>query len=274
LTNLLQDNGTETAAGRFEWERVLRRIVMPWEIKGFGTLLSTYADSDGSRVRPGEKRLIAVTGKSESTVRRWLKWYLDNGLLTLAARGGGRGGKGKTNTYRLSIPPDLLDKFELLSEDDRVPYLASVPADESPVIQETGQSPESPVAQMTGQTSTDDAMTGLDGDRSIPTENDFHRSNQASQSGMTGQIRRMTGHPDDRLPPTSPTTTDHPTTPDPAQPPTAHEDQKTDQPEVEVEPRAAPDRCDHGLVRRPRPDGSSNCALCRRQAAQTSEEGP
>jgi DNA-binding transcriptional ArsR family regulator len=275
LTNLARDNETETAAGRYEWERVLRRIVMPWELKGFGFLLSTYADSDGSRVRPGVESLTAVTGKSEKTVRRWLKEFRSAGLLKLTARGGGRGGKGKTDTYRLAIPVDLFDRFEVLSTGDRVLRLASVSDVESPVTQVTGQSEESPVIQMTAQSAAEPEMTGHHTDRSIPNENDFHRSNQAPRSRMSGQIRGMTGHPDDRLPPTTPTTQDHPTNPDPAQPPTAQDDQTTDQSEVEVEPAAAPEKCDHGLVRRPRPDGTSNCALCRRQAAaQTPKEEP
>lgn len=274
MTNLFRDNGTETAAGRYEWERVLRRIVMPWEIKGFGLLLSTYADRDGTRVRPGEKRLIAVTGKSESTVRRWTKWYSDRGLLTLTVRGGGRKGTGKTNTYRLSLPTDLLDRFQVLSEDDRPVYLASVPTDESPVTQKTGQSQESPVVQVTGDSDEDDRLTDHPDDRSTPNDNDFHRSNPGSESGMTGHLSGMTGHPDDRLPPTTPTTKDdHPPTPDPAQPATAREDDEPDHSEVDGEARASPRaRCDHGLVPRPRSDGLPSCPFCRRERNQQPPE--
>lgn len=264
MTNLLRDNGTDIAAGRYEWERVLRRIVMPWELKGFGFLLSTYADSDGSRVRPGIESLTAVTGRSEKTVRRWLKEFRSHGLLTLTSRGGGRGGKGKTTTYRLSIPEDLLDQFDLLPAGERVPHLTSVSAEESPVTEMTDQSPKTPVIQLTGQTSAQHLMNGHATDRSFVNDNDFHRSNETENDLLSGQISRMTGHPDDRLPPTTPTTTDHPTTPDPAQPPTAREDTQIDQSQVDGEQRASPPRCGHGFVRRFDHDGKPSCALCRR----------
>src|SRR5437879_1725471 len=39
--------------GRFEWERILRRAVMPLRVKFLAFVLASYADADGSNVRPG-----------------------------------------------------------------------------------------------------------------------------------------------------------------------------------------------------------------------------
>lgn len=191
-TGIPQQGHVEVSS--WEWIGVWRRAVIPWEFKALGLLLATYADADGSRIRPGVKRLTAETGKSDKTVRRWLEELRSTyGVIAITERGGGRGGRGKTHTYRLVLPADLLDRIELLPPDGSYPQ-----PPESPVTQVTAQSPVtvprprvSPVTQTTG-------------------ENDFHRSNDTVTELMTGQIRGMTGHLDDRLPTTSPTTTDQP----------------------------------------------------------------
>lgn len=203
-------NDIDTAATRFEWERVVRRIVMPKAVKFLALVLATYADGDGTRVRPGVDALIEDTESSDATVRRQLKQLRDKyGLIEQTRRGGGRGGKGKTNDYRLVIPPDLLDRCEVRAPGERrrvhltaVRTAAPGPVDnpQSSVTQVTGQSGPSPVDNA--------AITGHQGDRSIVNDNDFHRSNEAEK-------RRLTGHLDDRLPTTY---QDQPVSPDPARP--------------------------------------------------------
>lgn len=104
---------------RYEWERLVRRIKMPASNKLLALVLATYADPDGSRVRPGNEVLAAVTGQSERTVKRNLASLRELGLLAIARRGGGRAGVGKTTEYQLTIPMDLLERAELLAPGDR-----------------------------------------------------------------------------------------------------------------------------------------------------------
>ena len=111
-----------TPMGRFEWERILRRIDdqrVPFYLKGFGLLLATYGDADGSNIRPGDPRLIAVTGKSDATVRRWRDILVRLGLLEQAHRGGGTGKAARASSYRLTVPDDLLESVGMLDPDER-----------------------------------------------------------------------------------------------------------------------------------------------------------
>lgn len=127
---------------RFEWERLVRRISpasMPFELKGYAVLLGTWADPDGSRVRPGEPRLANITGKDKRTIRRWTAALRKLGLLAVARRGGGRGGRGTTTEYQLTIPVDLLDRLEMLDPDDN-------PTPVSRDIQVSSQSASTPVS--------------------------------------------------------------------------------------------------------------------------------
>lgn len=269
MTNLAQHKEIDTSAGRFEWERLLRRIVMPWRVKSFALLLSTYADPDGTRVRPGVDILAAVTGKSKSTVQRLLKELRDDyGLIEQISRGGGRGGRGKVTSYRLAVPTDLLDRVEMLLPGDRPArmngHLVTVQSGQSEVAQVT---PQSPVP-----TANASPLNGHSDDTSMANGNDFHQSQGTLQSPLRGQKNGLRCHPGDRLPPTRPTTTDHPTDQDPAQPDTAPGDQPErpiDHGEGEVTPLAEPERCEHNLIRRYRPDGSPTCALCRRAKQAT-----
>lgn len=262
MTNLAQHKEIDTSAGRFEWERLLRRIVMPWRLKSFAFLLSTWADPDGTRVRPGVEVMAAVTGMSKSTVQRLLKELRDDyGLIEQTSRGGGRGGRGKVTSYRLSVPTDLLDRVEMLLPGDRparmTGHLVTVQSDQSEVTQVT---PQSPVPTANAST-----LNGHPDDLSMANGNDFHQSQGTPQTPLRGQKNGLRCHPGDRLPPTRPTTTDHPTDQDPAQPQTAHEDSPTDPSQIEEEqPRAAPRKCGHGFPAGRRPDGVRICAFCRR----------
>lgn len=195
--------------GRFEWERIVRRLPLSAPCKLAALVLATYADPDGSRVRPGEDRVAAVVGRSDRQARRHLKALRDVGLIEQVSRGGGRGGRGITSTYRLTIPVDLMERFEPLPPDDRAPETpdiqvscesASRPVDntDTPDTDVSGQ----PASLMSGQSESPDIkVSGV----SPPTP------------GMTGHLEtgesRLTGHlePIDR---TSgcPTTTHRPTT--------------------------------------------------------------
>lgn len=193
--------------GRYEWERLVRRALLPKPVKLLALVLATYADPDGSRVRPGEAVLASVTGDSERNVRRLLRHLADElGLLSQVTRGGGRGGRGRAAVWRLTIPVDLLDRLVLLPPREL--------ATDSEDIQVSGQCP---------------VDNGVDG----PDSPDIQVSSQLDGPGEIDRTSRvgsgrLTGHfgPIDRTsrcPPTThiPTTTDQHVDPDPAQPDTA-----------------------------------------------------
>ncbi|MGW6655665.1 hypothetical protein [Rhodococcus sp. NPDC055024] len=101
---------------RFEWERIIRRVSMPPTTMLMALTLATYADIDGTRVRPSSERLARVTGTSPATVGRTLSWLRKHGLIGLVKQGN-RWAK-QANEYQLSIPMNLLD-MDLLPPDER-----------------------------------------------------------------------------------------------------------------------------------------------------------
>lgn len=102
---------------RFEWERIIRRVSMPPTVKLMALTLATYADIDGTRIRPGVERLVRVTGTSLATVKRALSWLREHGLIDRVKQGN-RWAK-QADEYQLSIPVNLLE-MELLPPDERI----------------------------------------------------------------------------------------------------------------------------------------------------------
>ncbi len=103
---------------RYEWERIVRRVIMPGPTKYVGLTLATYANADGTSIYPGNERLAAVTCQSDKTVRRALAW-LRGGYLIERLREGSRGGRGGfADEYRLTLPSDLLNRHILLDPDE------------------------------------------------------------------------------------------------------------------------------------------------------------
>lgn len=179
--------------GRFEWERLVRRIVMKKPVKLAALVLATYADPDGTRVRPGVDRFAAVTDDSERNARRIVGELERMQLITLTARGGGRGGRGKTNEYQLTVPADLLDRFDLLDPDERHPAADPVDNPETPDTQVSDETDPDPVDN--SKRSDND----LSGETVDPPEND-------RTSGVTPAANDRTFSPTDRTP-RCPTTT-------------------------------------------------------------------
>ena len=107
------------AANRYDWERIMRRCVIPANTKLVAFVLATYADRDGSRIRPGTARLAAVTGMGESTVRRHVGVLLGLGLLMRQANGGGP--HKLAARYQLAFPEDLMERVELLPPSEETP---------------------------------------------------------------------------------------------------------------------------------------------------------
>lgn len=105
--------------GRYDWERLVRRLRVAPNVKFTAQTLASYGDRDGTRIRPGNKRLAAVTGYEERTIVRALTQLRILGLIEVSRRGGGRHGKGRATEYRLTIPSDLVDRVPLLDPDEQ-----------------------------------------------------------------------------------------------------------------------------------------------------------
>lgn len=92
---------------RFGTAKVAGRTVRGATIKAVGYRLANFADSDGSRVRPGLSRIAVDLELDYSTAKRALQVLVRLGLLRLV-RAGAR--PGHADEYRLTIPVDLLDR--------------------------------------------------------------------------------------------------------------------------------------------------------------------
>lgn len=93
---------------RFEWERVVRRVQTHSTTKYLALVMATYADQDGSRIRPGVERLALVMCVSEKTVKRAFAELRALGLVERTKQGNRH--RGLADEYRLTVPSTLLDE--------------------------------------------------------------------------------------------------------------------------------------------------------------------
>lgn len=100
--------------GRFEWERLVRRIRLPEPVRLTAFILATFADPDGSNIRPGMPLLTACRDKSERTCQRHLATLIALGLIAVTERGNQYG--LRTSVYRLTAPDDLGDRVAILPD--------------------------------------------------------------------------------------------------------------------------------------------------------------
>lgn len=127
MTAALETPGMEgrEAIGQWDWLRVVRRVRLGRRRTGLrATLLTlaTYAKRDGSNVFPSVERLARETEQGRRTVLRHLALLRDvYRLIGRIARGGGRGRRGVTSRYQLTVPADLLDEFAMLDPDGHPP---------------------------------------------------------------------------------------------------------------------------------------------------------
>lgn len=106
-------------AGRYEWERILRRCVLhPQPVKTVAAYLAQYANADGTNVRPGVDRLAAVSGLSERSVRGALTTLRELDLITRTRLGSSLGRQALTDEYRLSYPDDIYRRVHMLDPDE------------------------------------------------------------------------------------------------------------------------------------------------------------
>jgi hypothetical protein len=118
---------------RFEWERVIRAVVLPATVKHVALNLATYADADGTRVFPGNEAIASDTGLSDKTVRRALERLRDVGLIVRVVSGQRMGRRGVADGYELAIPADLLERVLLVSQQGRTPVTVTGDSDGTPV---------------------------------------------------------------------------------------------------------------------------------------------
>ena len=107
---------------RFHWLRVVRRLRLGRRNTGLRTTmltLATWARNDGSRVYPSIETLANATEQSRRTVLRHLALLRDvYRMLGRITRGGGRGRRGTTSLYHLTMPDNITD-FPMLDPDHR-----------------------------------------------------------------------------------------------------------------------------------------------------------
>ncbi|WP_032376790.1 helix-turn-helix domain-containing protein [Rhodococcoides fascians] len=103
--------------GRFDWERVIRRVTVPPQAMFLGLVLATYANEDGSRVHPGTHRLARVMGVSVPTVKRGLSVLRETGFIQRVKQG--NRWANQSDEYQLTVPPNLFD-LELLEPDEGI----------------------------------------------------------------------------------------------------------------------------------------------------------
>lgn len=99
---------------RYEWERVVRRCVLPAPVKAVAAYLSQYANKNGTRIYPGVARLSAVTGLSERSVRGALATLRDLELITRTRKGSSFGRQAMTDEHKLTRPADLIARVHML----------------------------------------------------------------------------------------------------------------------------------------------------------------
>lgn len=90
-----------------EWHRRFRSAALPIATKGVGLVLASYANMDGTSVRPGMAALMECTGLEERQLRRHLTAIRTAGWAILICTGSSFGRSAKTSEYRLSYPAEV-----------------------------------------------------------------------------------------------------------------------------------------------------------------------
>jgi hypothetical protein len=265
------DNAEQMPATVREWTDILARIrfgkvkvagktLTGATIKGVAARLASYADGDGTRVRPGVARLAVDIEVDYQTARRAVSLLRNLGLLALVRSGGRRG----ADEFRLTLPTDLLDRDDLIvwsptqqrAEIDRAQLAYRKTSDTPRRGPGGGQSlvPEGPhkeVASLVPQGPVEgpapDPITGPSGTTYSPLTGPSGTASLVPQGRTTHQDldTTTTHHPDQDLR----TAVTHSRANGPANNPESSSVKSK--------------RCPHGLKPTRRPDGRPTCALCR-----------
>lgn len=144
-------------ADPYTWRRVIRRARLGSSVTLVASILADFANPDGTRIRPGNERLVAATELADKTVRRALERLREAGLIERVFSGSKSGRKGLADEYRLTIPGDLTDRVPMLAPDE-TPGTPVTVTGGNPV-----DKPESPVTD-TGDSGPADTGTPVTGD--------------------------------------------------------------------------------------------------------------
>ena len=261
---------------RFGTVKVAGKTVRGAAIKAVGYRAANYADSDGSRVRPGLPRLAVDLEIDHGTAKRAMQVLVRTGLLRLV-RPGAR--PGHADEYQLTIPADLLDRDDIevwSPARQRLEIERVRERTRGRYTRKDLQVPEGPADKQTCRSHKDQQKPGLQvpqgpagtlhSDRPAgPTGTDISRP--AGPTGTDLQVPQgpATHHgprhnydlPRDRDLRTAVTG------------PRAREaeDQISEDEKTQPAGERLPDRCHHGLKSRIRDDGLPSCTLCRRERA-------
>lgn len=128
----MPDDDDLKKAGRYEWERIVRRCLLPQPVKTIAAYVAQYANADGSRIYPGVARLSVVSGLSERSTRGALTTLRELDLLTRTRKGSSLGRQAMTDEYRLTYPADLMRRVHMLDPDESPASAACDPSCKHP----------------------------------------------------------------------------------------------------------------------------------------------
>lgn len=261
-----------------QWTDIVRRARLGRTVKSVALLLATYADADGTRVFPGIARIAVDCELSYNVVKAALAELRTTGLIALVRRAGR---PGHADEYRLDLPADLLDRVEVWT-----PAQVQVATNQIRAKKPWGgkkSGPSNPEPRPTGRAEVDgkEMAPRPTSQAEVPVDNSSPRPTREAEvapaavgtsAHLVGSSEETSAHLVGRPRPTPcpPTYQDHDTRT------TSHEMAgvvtqlavvgDTGPPQDRISP-SRPRRCAHGIRIRHRPDGTSNCALCRRQHA-------
>jgi len=89
------------APTRRQWEHAIRDAEIKPEHKLLGLILATYANPEGTNIRPGDERLATALNVSRRTIIRHRQALIEMGWIR---RTRVRRSMSQTDTYRLTLP--------------------------------------------------------------------------------------------------------------------------------------------------------------------------
>lgn len=108
----------------WEWLAVVRRARLGRGRTLVLVMLATYANPDGTGIRPGRARVAADCELSVRTVHRHMTWARTVRLITLTRRGNRR--RSEADEYRLTLPPDLETRVTVPTPEEYAALIAAL----------------------------------------------------------------------------------------------------------------------------------------------------
>lgn len=254
-----------------QWVDVIRRARLGRAAKEVALMMASYADSDGSRVFPGVAVLAVGCEMTYNTAQAAVAKLRSVGLIELVKRGSGRS-KRHADEYRLILHEDVLDLVEVLN-----PVEFKAAADT--IGKKKRGRPRGPLHP--SDRGANENSQRVDNRPLHPTEEGANTDPTTVDNFLCTPVigvqpdslhpsNRTLCTPVERRPPSTTTVTDKKTAthnsiavstePIPG-------DSGRDDPEISDSDEPLPDRCAHRQRARIRADGTSSCALCRRNTS-------